>query len=127
VEDIMGAKFGDVENPCLLSVRSGARASMPGMMDTVLNLGLNDDVVQGLIKKTSNPRFVWDSYRRFIMMYGDVVMEMKYMGDGDHDPFELIIEEIKEAKGIEHDADLTTEDFQELVKRFKVLVKGKNR
>jgi pyruvate, orthophosphate dikinase len=125
VEDIMGAKFGDVENPCLLSVRSGARASMPGMMDTVLNLGLNDDVIQGLIKKTSNPRFVWDSYRRFIMMYGDVVMEMKYMGDGDHDPFELIIEEIKEAKGIEHDADLTTEDFQELVKRFKVLVKEK--
>ncbi len=125
VEDIMGAKFGSVENPCLLSVRSGARASMPGMMDTVLNLGLNDDVVQGLIKKTNNPRFVWDSYRRFIMMYGDVVMEMKYMGDGDHDPFELIIEEIKEAKGIEHDADLTTEDFQELVERFKVLVREK--
>ncbi len=123
VENIMGAKFGDIENPCLLSVRSGARASMPGMMDTVLNLGLNDDVVQGLIKKTNNPRFVWDSYRRFIMMYGDVVMEMKYMGDGDHDPFELIIEEIKESKGIEHDADLTTEDFQELVKRFKVLVR----
>ncbi len=122
VEDIMGGKFGDVENPCLLSVRSGARASMPGMMDTVLNLGLNDEVVQSMIKKTNNPRFVWDSYRRFIMMYGDVVMGMKYMGH-EEDPFEEVIDEIKEAKGIEHDADLTTDDFQELVKRFKVLVR----
>ncbi|MGF1584180.1 MAG: pyruvate, phosphate dikinase [Bacteroidales bacterium] len=123
VEKIMGGKFGSNENPCLLSVRSGARASMPGMMDTVLNLGLNDDAVQGLIKKTNNPRFVWDSYRRFIQMYGDVVMEMKYIHEGDEDPFEEIIEEIKEAKGIEHDADLTTEDFQELVVRFKKKVK----
>jgi pyruvate, orthophosphate dikinase len=125
VEGIMGAKFGDIENPCLLSVRSGARASMPGMMDTVLNLGLNDEAVQGLLKKTNNPRFVWDSYRRFIMMYGDVVMGMKYMGDDDHDPFEVIIEEVKEAKGIEHDADLTVEDFQNLVGRFKKLVREK--
>jgi pyruvate, orthophosphate dikinase len=123
VEKIMGGKFGSIENPCLLSVRSGARASMPGMMDTVLNLGLNDDAVQGLIKKTNNPRFVWDSYRRFIQMYGDVVMEMKYTHEGDEDPFEEIIEEIKEAKGIEHDADLTTDDFQELVVRFKKKVK----
>lgn len=129
VEEIMGGKFGSIENPCLLSVRSGARASMPGMMDTVLNLGLNDDAVQGLLKKTNNPRFVWDSYRRFIMMYGDVVMGMKYMGHDDEDPFEVIIDEVKEAKGIEHDADLTTEDFQDLVVRFKKLVKdttGKN-
>jgi pyruvate, orthophosphate dikinase len=125
VEKIMGSQFGNIDNPCLLSVRSGARASMPGMMDTVLNLGLNDDVVQGMIKKTNNPRFVWDSYRRFIQMYGDVVMEMKYMGDDEHDPFELIIEEVKEVKGIEHDADLTTEDFKELVVRFKKLVREK--
>lgn len=123
VEGIMGGKFGSIENPCLLSVRSGARASMPGMMDTVLNLGLNDDAVQGLIKKTNNPRFVWDSYRRFIMMYADVVMEMKYNHEGDHDPFEEIIDEIKEARGCKLDNELTTEDFQELVKRFKVLVK----
>ncbi|MFP4366450.1 MAG: pyruvate, phosphate dikinase [Bacteroidales bacterium] len=123
VEDIMGASFGSIENPCLLSVRSGARASMPGMMDTVLNLGLNDDAVQGLIKKTDNPRFVWDSYRRFIMMYGDVVMGMKNMGHGDEDPFELIIDEVKEKKGVETDAELTTEDFKELVDRFKKLVK----
>lgn len=123
VEKIMGTKFGNNENPCLLSVRSGARASMPGMMDTVLNLGLNDDAVQGLIKKTNNPRFVWDSYRRFIMMYGDVVMGMKYMGHGEEDPFELIIEEVKNSKNIESDADLSTEDFKELVVRFKKLVK----
>lgn len=123
VENIIGGKFGSSENPCLLSVRSGARASMPGMMDTVLNLGLNDAALQGLIKKTNNPRFVWDSYRRFIMMYGDVVMGMKYMGHGDEDPFEVIIDEVKHAKGIESDADLTTEDFKELVVRFKKLVK----
>ncbi|MFO7924534.1 MAG: pyruvate, phosphate dikinase [Bacteroidales bacterium] len=123
VEDIMGTEFGSNENPCLLSVRSGARASMPGMMDTVLNLGMNDNAVQGLIKKTGNERFAWDSYRRFIMMYGDVVMGMKNMGHDDEDPFELIIEEIKEAKGVETDADLTTEDFKELVARFRKLVK----
>ncbi len=122
VETIIGGKFGNSENPCLLSVRSGARASMPGMMDTVLNLGLNDEVVEGLIKKTNNPRFVWDSYRRFIMMYGDVVMGIKYMGH-DEDPFEVIIEELKHAKHIENDADLTTEDLKELVVRFKKTVK----
>ena len=123
VEAIMGAKFGDYENPCLLSVRSGARASMPGMMDTVLNLGMNDAAVEGLIKKTNNPRFGWDSYRRFIMMYGDVVMGMKYMGHGDEDPFELIIDEVKEEKGIVNDIDLTAEDLHGLVIRFKKLVK----
>ena len=125
VEEMMGTRFGSTENPCLLSVRSGARASMPGMMDTVLNLGLNDEAVQGLLKKTNNPRFVWDSYRRFITMYGDVVMGMKYMGDDEHDPFELLIEEVKEAKGIESDADLTAEDFKELVDSFKKLVRDK--
>ncbi len=123
VENIIGGKFGDEENPCLLSVRSGARASMPGMMDTVLNLGLNDKAVEGLIKKTNNPRFVWDSYRRFITMYGDVVMGMKYMGHNEEDPFEVIIDELKHKKGIQNDADLTTEDFKELVTRFKKLVK----
>jgi pyruvate, orthophosphate dikinase len=119
----MGAKFGDYENPCLLSVRSGARASMPGMMDTVLNLGMNDNTVEALIKKTNNPRFGWDSYRRFIMMYGDVVMGMKYMGHGDEDPFEVIIDEVKEQKGIENDIDLTAEDLHGLVIRFKKLVR----
>ncbi|MDR2853991.1 MAG: pyruvate, phosphate dikinase, partial [Prevotellaceae bacterium] len=91
VEKLMNSKFGDVENPLLVSVRSGARASMPGMMDTILNLGLNDAVVEGLTKKTGNPRFVWDSYRRFVQMYGDVVLGMKPENKNDIDPFEAII------------------------------------
>ena len=96
VEVLMNSKFGDIENPLLVSVRSGARASMPGMMDTILNLGLNDKVVEGLTKKTGNPRFVWDSYRRFVQMYGDVVLGMKPVNKNDIDTFEEIIEHVKE-------------------------------
>ena len=123
LEEIMHAKFEDVENPLLVSVRSGARASMPGMMDTILNLGLNDAVVEGMSRKTGNPRFVWDSYRRFIQMYGDVVLGMKPENKNDHDPFELIIEALKEEKGVELDTDLTVDDLKELVARFKAVVK----
>ncbi len=124
VEKLMNSKFGDSENPCLVSVRSGARASMPGMMDTILNLGLNDEVVEGLALKTGNPRFAWDSYRRFIQMYGDVVMGMKPESKEDHDPFEEIIDVVKEEKGVEDDTDLTTDDLKDLVKRFKLLLKN---
>ena len=96
IEKLMNSKFGDVENPLLVSVRSGARASMPGMMDTILNLGLNDEVVEGLSRKTNNPHFAWDSYRRFVQMYGDVVLGMKPLNKTDVDPFEAIIEKVKE-------------------------------
>ncbi|MDX9747262.1 MAG: pyruvate, phosphate dikinase, partial [Paludibacter sp.] len=122
-EALMNSKFGDIENPLLVSVRSGARASMPGMMDTILNLGLNDAVVEGMTRKTGNPRFVWDSYRRFVQMYGDVVLGMKPENKNDADPFEEIIEHLKEEKGVELDTDLKVEDLQELVKRFKAAVK----
>jgi len=125
IEEIMGSKFGDPSNPCLVSVRSGARASMPGMMDTILNLGLNEKVIEGLVKKTGNERFVWDSYRRFIQMYGDVVMGLKPESKEDVDPFEEIIDHIKEEKGIVDDIELTTEDLKELVVRFKKAVKDK--
>ena len=123
VEGLMKSKFGDAVNPLLFSVRSGARASMPGMMDTILNLGINDTVVEALTKKTGNPRFAWDSYRRFVQMYGDVVLGMKPTSKDDIDPFEAIIEEVKEAKHIELDTELTSEDLQLLVKRFKQAVK----
>ena len=119
VENIMGTKFGSDENPCLLSVRSGARVSMPGMMDTVLNLGMNDNSVQGLIAKTGNSRFAWDSYRRFVQMFGGVVLGVEALSKEDHDPFEEIIYEMKEAKGVEDDTDLDTEDLIEMVARFK--------
>ncbi|NNK29002.1 MAG: pyruvate, phosphate dikinase, partial [Flavobacteriaceae bacterium] len=119
IEDIMGAKFGDAENPLLLSVRSGARVSMPGMMDTVLNLGLNEEVVQGLAKKTNNERFAWDSYRRFIQMYGSVVLGMKPESKDDIDPFEEIIEHLKEKRHIELDTDFSIQDLQDLVYDFK--------
>jgi len=122
LEKLMKSKFGDIENPLLVSVRSGARASMPGMMDTILNLGLNDAVVEGLIHKTGNARFAWDSYRRFVQMYGDVVLGMKPENKNDNDPFEEIIEHIKKAKGIEQDTDLSVEDLKELVTRFKEAV-----
>ncbi|MEG1499412.1 MAG: pyruvate, phosphate dikinase [Bacteroidales bacterium] len=125
VENIMKAKFGDSKNPLLFSVRSGARASMPGMMDTILNLGINDGVVSALIEKTGNKRFAWDSYRRFVQMYGDVVLGLKPISKDDIDPFEAIIEEIKSSKKIELDTDLSVEDLQELVKRFKAAVKEK--
>ena len=123
IEKIMGTTFGDKKNPCLVSVRSGSRASMPGMMDTILNLGLNDDAVQGLIKKTGNERFVWDSYRRFVQMYGDVVLGMKPASKEDVDPFEEIIEKMKEEKKVELDTDLSPADLKELVSRFKKAVK----
>lgn len=125
VEVLMNSKFGDLTNPLLVSVRSGARASMPGMMDTILNLGLNDKVVDGLVKKTGNPRFVWDSYRRFVQMYGDVVLGMKPVNKTDIDPFEAIIEEVKEAKGVKLDTELGVEDLQTLVARFKAAVKDR--
>lgn len=123
VEDIMGTRFGDRDNPCLLSVRSGSRASMPGMMDTVLNLGLNDEAVEGIARKTGNERFAWDSYRRFVQMFGDVVLGMKPQSKEDHDPFEEIIDHLKEEKGVTLDTDLTTDDLKEMVKRFKEAVK----
>ena len=123
IENIMGAKFGDKENPLLVSVRSGARVSMPGMMDTVLNLGLNDESVKGLANKTGNERFAWDSYRRFVQMYGDVVMGLKPESKEDIDPFEEILEQVKESKGVELDTDLTTEDLKEIVQLFKDAIK----
>jgi pyruvate, orthophosphate dikinase len=123
VEELTATKFGDKVNPCLLSVRSGARASMPGMMDTVLNLGMNDIAVEAVAKKSGNSRFAWDSYRRFVQMYGDVVMGMKPASKEEHDPFEEIIDQLKEEKGIALDTEFTTEDLQELVKRFKAAVK----
>ncbi|MCF8348858.1 MAG: pyruvate, phosphate dikinase, partial [Bacteroidales bacterium] len=123
LEKIMGTTFGDKNNPLLLSVRSGARASMPGMMDTVLNLGLNDDAVEGIAKKSGNERFAWDSYRRFVQMFGDVVLGMKPESKEDADPFEEIIEHLKEEKQVELDTDLTVDDLKELVKRFKTAVK----
>lgn len=124
VEVLMKSKFGDVENPLLVSVRSGARASMPGMMDTILNLGLNDEVVEGLTRKTGNPRFAWDSYRRFVQMYGDVVLGMKPNNKEDIDPFEAIIEEVKKAKGVKLDNELDVEDLKTLVSKFKAAVKA---
>ena len=124
VEELMKSKFGDVENPLLVSVRSGARASMPGMMDTILNLGLNDEVVVGLARKTGNERFAWDSYRRFVQMYGDVVLGMKPSNKDDIDPFEAIIEDVKKAKGVRLDNELDVEDLKVLVTRFKAAVKA---
>ncbi|MTK54564.1 pyruvate, phosphate dikinase [Paludibacter sp.] len=124
VEDaVAGPKFGDNTNPLLVSVRSGARASMPGMMDTILNLGLNDAAVETLAAKSGNPRFAWDSYRRFVQMYGDVVLGMKPVSKEDEDPFEVIIHKAKHDKGIVNDTDLTTEDLRELVVKFKAAVK----
>ncbi len=117
IEEIQGKKFGDVSDPLLVSVRSGARASMPGMMDTILNLGLNDEAVEGFAKKTGNPRFAYDSYRRFIQMYSDVVMEVP------KSYFEKIIDEVKEAKGVHYDTELTVDDLKELVERFKKVYK----
>ncbi len=125
IENIMGTKFGSSENPCLVSVRSGARVSMPGMMDTVLNLGMNDDAVKGLIAKTNNERFAWDSYRRFVQMYGDVVLGLKPESKEDADPFEEIIEKMKEDRGVDLDTHLSVNDLKELVVKFKKAVKDK--
>ncbi|MGL5620293.1 MAG: pyruvate, phosphate dikinase [Tannerellaceae bacterium] len=123
VESLMNCKFGDKDNPLLVSVRSGARVSMPGMMDTVLNLGLNDEAVEGIARKSGNERFAWDSYRRFVQMYGDVVLGMKPQSKQDIDPFEEILEDVKKSKGVTLDTDLTVADLKILVKRFKTAVK----
>ncbi|HBG44813.1 MAG TPA: pyruvate, phosphate dikinase, partial [Firmicutes bacterium] len=117
LEQAIGAKFGDSENPLLVSVRSGARASMPGMMDTILNLGMNEAAVKGLIKRSNNPRFAWDSFRRFIQMYGDVVLEVP------HEDFEHLLQEKKHERGVALDTELTAEDLQDLVSRYLAMVK----
>ena len=124
IEKLTGCKFGDKQQPLLLSVRSGARASMPGMMDTILNLGMNDEAVEAMARRSGNPWFAWDSYRRFVQMYGDVVLEMKPASKEDQDPFEEIIEKQKEKRGITKDTDLTVEDLKELVASFKAAVKA---
>ncbi len=123
VEGLMNCKFGDPKNPLLVSVRSGARASMPGMMDTILNLGLNDVVAEGMVAKTQNPHFVYDSYRRFVQMYGDVVLGMKPVNKTDIDPFEAIIDEVKEIRGVKLDKDLNVDELKLLVARFKTAIK----
>ena len=123
VENLTGKKFNDPSNPLLVSVRSGARASMPGMMDTVLNLGMNDATVATMAEKSGNPRFAWDSYRRFVQMYGDVVLGMKPKSNTDIDPFEAIMDKVKEEKGVKFDSELDVEDLKNLVKLFKAAVK----
>ncbi|MBK7874332.1 MAG: pyruvate, phosphate dikinase [Planctomycetes bacterium] len=125
VEQEMKKSFGNSADPLLLSVRSGARASMPGMMDTILNLGLNDEAVAGLARKAGNERFAWDSYRRFVQMYGDVVMGLKPVSKEDHDPFEVIIDMIKEKRGVKLDTELSADDLKELVARFKALIRAR--
>ena len=124
IENLTGRKFNDTTLPLLVSVRSGARASMPGMMDTILNLGMNDEAVEAMAKLSGNPRFAWDSYRRFVQMYGDVVLDMKPVSKEDHDPFEVIIDAQKEKRGVKNDTDLTTEDLKELVVEFKKAIKA---
>ncbi len=124
IERLTERQFGGKEKPLLVSVRSGARASMPGMMDTILNLGMNDEAVEAVAKLSGNPRFAWDSYRRFVQMYGDVVLGMKPASKEDHDPFEVIIEEQKALRGVKNDTDLTTDDLKELVAKFKAAVKA---
>lgn len=119
LEQEQGKKFGDTENPLLVSVRSGARASMPGMMDTILNLGLTDISVEGFARKTGNPRFAYDSYRRFIQMFSDVVMEVP------KSLFERVLDEIKESKGVHFDTELTADDLKEVIARFKKIYEDK--
>src|SRR6516225_1473345 len=123
VEKSVGKRLGDRNNPLLLSVRSGARDSMPGMMDTILNLGMNDEVVEIVAEKSGNPRFAWDSYRRFLQMYGDVVMGVQKREGEDHEPFETVIEEVKHAAGAEKDTDLSVDDLKVMVEKFKRLIK----
>ena len=125
IEGLVNMLFGSAENPLLVSVRSGARASMPGMMDTILNLGLNETTIQGLITKTNNERFAWDSYRRFVQMYSDVVLGLKPESKEEHDPFEVIIDTVKKEKGISSDLELTTDDLKNLVTLFKQAVEEK--
>src|SRR6202451_1910630 len=123
IEKAMGRRFGDAKNPLLVSVRSGARVSMPGMMDTVLNLGLTDETVRGLETVSGSPRFAWDSYRRFCQMYGDVVLKLKPEDKNDRDPFEELIEAKKEARGVKEDVDLSVDDLKELVDEFRALIR----
>jgi pyruvate, orthophosphate dikinase len=123
VEKSLGKKLGDRNNPLLLSVRSGARDSMPGMMDTILNLGMNDEVVEIVAEKSGNPRFAWDSYRRFLQMYGDVVMGVQKRAGEEHEPFETVIEQVKHEAGVEKDTDLSVDHLKSLVERFKQLIK----
>jgi pyruvate,orthophosphate dikinase len=125
MESILGLEFGDPEKPLLMSVRSGAKISMPGMMDTVLNLGLNDETVAGLVEQSGNPRFVYDSYRRLIGMYGDVVMGLKPESRDDIDPFEEILEDLKKEAGVELDLELSADDLKELTVRYKEAIKSK--
>src|SRR5205814_3934139 len=120
-------RFGDPNKPLLLSVRSGARVSMPGMMDTVLNLGLNDDTVQGLIQQSGNPRFAYDCYRRFVQMYGDVVLGLKPESKTERDPFEILLEEKKRARRVELDTDLDADALRELVAEIKALIRTRRR
>ena len=122
IEKLMNSRFGDVDNPLLVSVRSGARASMPGMMDTILNLGLNDQVVEGLARKTGNERFAYDSYRRFVQMYGDVVLGMKPVNKDDIDPFEAIIMDVKRQRNIKLDNEMNIDELKQLVKLFKAAI-----
>ncbi len=125
IEKEIGAKFGDRNNPLLVSVRSGARASMPGMMDTILNLGLNDETIKGLIEKTGNERFAYDSYRRFVQMYGDVVLDLKPQSKNERDPFEIILESKKKSRGVSQDTELNASDLKELVTEFKAEILNK--
>lgn len=123
VEKLMGKKFGDAENPLLVSVRSGARVSMPGMMDTILNLGLNDTTVESLAELTRNPRFAYDSYRRFVQTYGDVVLGVRPRDKHEHDPFEVLIDKVKAKKGVKLDTELSAEDWKKLVSQFKKMIR----
>ena len=125
VEKALGRKFGDAKNPLLVSVRSGARVSMPGMMDTVLNLGLTDETVKGLTEISGSARFAWDSYRRFCQMFGDVVLKLKPENKNDPDPFEEIIDHKKAARGVTNDTDLNVDDLQELVGEFRALIRSR--
>lgn len=127
IESQLGKKFGGTSNPLLVSVRSGARDSMPGMMDTILNLGLNDETVGGLAEVSGNPRFAWDCYRRFIQMYGDVVMGVQASNDSEEDPFHNVLEKLKSSRKIKLDSDLSTDDLKELVKRYKALIARKTK
>ena len=122
LETLLGKKFGDKENPLLVSVRSGARDSMPGMMDTILNLGLNDETVLVVAKKSGNPRWAWDCYRRFVQMYGDVVMGVQKQGKDDHEPFDEVMDHLKEEVGVKEDTKLSADNLKELVTRFKDLI-----
>jgi len=127
LEELMGRKFGDPENPLLVSVRSGAALSMPGMMDTILNLGLNDHTVAGLIKQAGDERFAYDCYRRLVEMYGDVVLGLKPQAKDERDPFDMLIEEMRKKRGVEFDNQLAASDLKELIQRYKGLIRDRKK